>query len=147
MANTNKSPSIWSPRFSPMHQDFDDLFSRLLGKPLATATTPAIDVSEVEGTILITADVPGVAADDLEVAVEGKTLILKGETKTERDEKDEKWHIVERRQGSFYRAIPLGFEPDPNAVDANVKDGVLTLKIERPEKVEETTRKMEIKSA
>jgi HSP20 family protein len=76
-------------------------------------------------------------------------LTIRGEKRTERDEqdKDMNWHLVERRYGSFSRAIPLPFEPDPAKVEAKFDRGVLHIRLPKPAEVAKKQKKIEIKKA
>lgn len=94
---------------------------------------PAIDVAQTDDGLEISADVPGVNEEDLDVTVQGDMLVIKGQTSESREEKEKDYHLVERRHGSFRRHIPLGFVPEEGAIDAAFSNGVLNLKIKRPE--------------
>lgn len=146
---TAKPASPARPGFFPARQDLDEFFGRFFGHgvPFAGApAAPAVNVAEKDGVLTVTAEVPGIAAEDLDVSVEGRSLVLKGKTNWERDETEKDWHIVERRQGSFMREIPLGFVPAVDSVEAAFKDGVLTLTIPRPADETATTNKIAIKA-
>lgn len=108
------------------------------------AVMPAIDVAEKGDAIEITAELPGVKEDDLEVSITDGILTLKGEKSTDSETREKDYHVVERRYGSFRRQIPLGFMPETDKVTASFKDGVLTLSIPRPAEAAERTRKIAI---
>ena len=92
---------------------------------------PTLDVTEDDQHVTVTADVPGVEAADIDVRVVGDLLTISGEKKEEREEKRGGiWH-TERRFGSFQRAVRLPGEVDPDKVEANYRNGVLTVKMER----------------
>lgn len=95
--------------------------------------SPRVDVVENENAILVTAELPGVKADEVELTVEGDTLTLRGEKKEEHEEKEKNHHRVERRYGSFSRSIHLPSSVDPEKVVARSKDGVLTIEIPKRE--------------
>src|SRR5215472_3801320 len=82
--------------------------------------SPKIDVAESKDSIEVTAELPGVDEKDLDVTLANGMLTVRGEKKSARDEqdKDKNWHVVERSYGSFSRAIPLPFDPDPAKVEA-----------------------------
>lgn len=69
---------------------------------------------------------------------------LKGEKSNDHEEKEEQYHLVERRYGSFRRSVSLGFMPDKGKVQAQFKDGVLKLHIEKPEGAANRTRRIKI---
>ena len=76
-------------------------------------------------------------------------LTIRGEKKTERDErdKDKNWHVVEHSYGSFSRAIPLPFDPDPAKVEAKFDKGVLHTHLPKPAEMAKKQQKIEIKKA
>ena len=106
---------------------------------------PALDVIETDDALEISAEVPGVKEDELDVTISGDTLILKGEKASAHEEKEDNYHLVERRYGSFRRQIPLGFVPDDGAVDAKFADGILNLRIVKPAAAKAEVQKIEIK--
>ncbi len=108
---------------------------------------PAIDVAESDEAIEITADVPGVKEDDLDVSISDQVLVLKGEKSSDHEEKERDYHLVERSYGSFRRQIPLGFTPADGAVKAKFSDGVLSLHIAKPPETKATVQKVEIKKS
>ncbi|MFL4471113.1 Hsp20/alpha crystallin family protein [Tateyamaria armeniaca] len=106
---------------------------------------PAIDVVETDDGFGISAEVPGVKEEDLEVSVSGQTLILKGEKSAEHESEQDSFHLVERRYGSFRRQIPLGFTPEEGTVDAEFADGILKLHIAKPAAAKAAVQKIDIK--
>lgn len=108
---------------------------------------PAIDLIETQDALEISAEVPGVKEDDLDVTIAGDTLVLKGEKSAEHEEKENNYHMVERRYGTFRRHIPLGFAPDDGAVKAEFKDGILKLRIAKPANAKEDVQKIDIKTS
>ncbi|MFK7837447.1 MAG: Hsp20/alpha crystallin family protein [Sulfitobacter sp.] len=106
---------------------------------------PAIDVVGTDDAIEVTAEVPGVKEDDLDVTVSGETLILKGEKSADHEETEDNYHLIERRYGSFRRQIPLGFAPEDGAVDADFADGILKLRIAKPATAKAGVQKIKIK--
>jgi HSP20 family protein len=100
--------------------------------PLTTASfTPAVDVYEDEKKIVLKLEVPGIEEKDLDVQVENHTLTVKGERKFEKEEKEENFHRIERRFGSFYRAFTLPSTVDTENVDAKYEAGVLKLELKK----------------
>ena len=95
---------------------------------------PAIDVSEDDGNYVVTAELPGVKREDVNVELEEDVLTIRGEKRSEREEKKEKRRFVERSYGTFSRSFTLPANADPERVSAAFKDGVLTVTIgKRPE--------------
>ncbi len=81
---------------------------------------PAVDIYEDEQKVVLKLEVPGIEEKDLDVRVENNTLTVKGERKFEKEEKEENFHRIERRYGSFYRAFTL-----PSTVDTENVAGQL----------------------
>ena len=80
---------------------------------LTTASfIPAVDIYEDDKKVVLKLEVPGIQEKDLDVSVENHTLTVKGERKLEKEEKEQNFHRIERRYGSFYRAFTL-----PSTVD------------------------------
>jgi HSP20 family protein len=111
--------------------------------------SPKVDVAETKDAIEVTAELPGVDEKDLEVTLADGVLTVRGEKKTARDEqdKDKNWHVVERSYGSFSRAIPLPFDPDPAKVEAKFDKRVLHIHLPKPAEVAKKQQKIEIKKA
>jgi HSP20 family protein len=117
--------TLWNP--------FDDLlreeeFWRRTPGPRA-AHTPAVDVIEEKGAFLLKAEVPGVAADQVDVSLDGNVLTLKGDQRHEHEDTREGYRRIERRYGSFQRSFTLPDSVDVAAVEATLSDGVLTVRV------------------
>lgn len=94
---------------------------------------PAIDVEEDDDTVRVTAELPGLSEKDFTVEVTGQRLVLRGEKKDEREEKDKAYYYAERSYGSFSRAVALPCEVEVARADANYKDGVLRVTLPKSE--------------
>ena len=90
---------------------------------------PSLDVHESGDEFCVTADLPGVSPEDIDLQVEGDLLTICGETKCEQERDDKGYHVMERSSGSFRRSLRLPFEPDPDQVKAECRNGVLTVHI------------------
>jgi HSP20 family protein len=103
--------------------------------PLTTASfVPAVDIYEDDKKVVLKLEVPGIEEKDLDVSVENNTLTVKGERKFEKEEKEENFHRIERRYGSFFRAFTLPTTVDTEKVAANYNAGVLKLELtKKPE--------------
>jgi len=100
--------------------------------PLTTASfVPAVDIYEDAQKVTLKLEVPGMEEKDLDVRVENHTLTVKGERKLEKEEKEENFHRIERRYGSFYRAFTLPSTVDTENVGASYKAGVLKLELKK----------------
>ena len=114
--------------------------------PLTTAAfVPAVDVYEDEKKVMLKLEVPGIDQKDLDVSVENNTLTVKGERKFESEEKEENFHRIERRYGSFFRAFTLPSTVDTEHVQASYNAGVL--KLELAKKPEAQPKQIQIKVA
>ena len=105
--------------------------------------SPRIDVSETESDVVVKAEVPGLSKDDIDVSLAGDLLTIRGEKKDERKEEKGSYRLLERHYGSFERTITLPPGVDPEKVEAEFKDGVLTIKLAKTE--ETRARKIAIK--
>lgn len=100
--------------------------------PLTTASfVPAVDIYEDAKKVVLKLEVPGMEEKDLDIRVENNTLTVKGERKLEKDEKEENFHRIERRYGSFYRAFTLPSTVDTENVQASYNAGVLRLDLNK----------------
>ena len=95
---------------------------------------PLADVIEDDKEYLIKAELPEVKKEDVKVTVENGVLTLSGERKFEKEEKNKKYHRMERAYGSFMRSFTLPDDADPEKVKAEFKDGILTVHLAKSEK-------------
>ncbi len=121
-------------------REFDDLIERVFGdEPMfwrgkfGRIFTPAVDISENEKEVVITAEIPGIEKQDLDVSLTGDTLTIKGEKKAEHEENSDNFHRVERSYDSFSRSFSLPCEVQQDKVEASFKNGILTLKLPKTE--------------
>lgn len=107
---------------------------------------PAVDVEEKGNAIVVKAEVPGIKPEDINIELHDNHLLIRGEKKEEREEKDEqkRYYFRERAFGSFARTISLTHEVDPEKVKADYKNGVLSVTLEKTEA--RKTRKIPIKT-
>jgi HSP20 family protein len=94
---------------------------------------PAMDLVETEDHFVLRADLPGLKQDDVKIEFEDGTLTVSGERKAEHESKNEGYYRVERAFGSFSRSLTLPQGIDPEAVTANFDNGVLEVRIPKPE--------------
>lgn len=136
--NTTSDP--WSV-MSRLQRDLDrlmqpttSLFST--GNEIAVADwVPAVDIREEQNQFVLTTDLPGIKASDIEVTMEKGVLTLRGKRHLESREEKEGYRVVERTAGSFYRSFQLPDTLDAKAVKAKFHDGVLTVHIPRQAQV------------
>ena len=139
--------------FHSLHDEVDRLFSDFSKHFSLPAlglqrefTAPSIDVSETDNEIKIEADLPGLEDKDVEVILSDNVLTIRGEKKSEREDKRKEYHVVERSSGSFSRSVPLPFEADPDAINATFAKGVLSIILPKPPQTKERTKRIDIKS-
>jgi len=104
-------------------------------------------MSEDEKAYKISAELPGIDAKDIEVSMSGDTLVLRGEKRQEKEEKDKNYHFSERAYGSFQRAFELPPSVDRDKVAADFSKGVLTITLPKTVEAQKPTKKIEVKSA
>ena len=108
----------------------DDLWVR--PAPARRSFVPSVDLGEDEKNFLVTADVPGMKAEDIDIQVENNVLTLRGERKLESKSERQGYHRVERQYGSFQRSFTLPEGVDADKIEAHVEHGTLTLTIPKP---------------
>ncbi len=104
---------------------------------------PSVDILEKEGNIVLRAELPGMTEKEIELKIEGDTLILKGERKMESEDKKSNYHRIERSYGSFTRSFRLPDTVDSEKINADYKNGVLTITL--PKKPEVKPREIPVK--
>lgn len=131
--DTNMVPSNMLTR---MRDEMDRVFDRFVRDPLDFAWSgdgknwmPALDVVDTENELVIRAELPGIAAKDVNVSVTGNVLTLSGQKEETKEEKSSNWCMSERRFGSFQRSIQLSDGLDVDKINAEQDNGVLTVKI------------------
>lgn len=119
-------------------EDMSNRLNRVFGRPLARLEpnsemltmvdwTPSADISETDTAYLIKAEIPGVKKEDVKVTIENGMLTIQGERKMEKEEKDKKFHRIERSYGSFMRSFRVPEDADESSVKAEFKDGMLNV--------------------
>jgi HSP20 family protein len=124
----------WDPfrEMSTLQDRMNRLFSDQLGaithdEALTGAFVPPVDVYEDENSIQVRLEVPGIDEKDIDIRLENNVLTIRGERKFEKDEKEENFHRVERRYGSFTRSFTLPATVNPEDVQAEYDRGVLKI--------------------
>ena len=140
----------FAPFFSdlavPSLQGFEDAVNHLMNQP-ATARpwSPAVDIRETETALIVKADLPEVDEKAIDIRIENGTLALKGERKFERDETGKGgYHRIERSYGAFARYFALPETIDPEKVQAEFKNGVLTVTLHKKEAAKPRTIKIAV---
>jgi HSP20 family protein len=126
----------WDPfrEVAALQNRVNSLFRDMNGEndPLTAANfVPPVDIYEDAQKVVLKLEVPGIEEKDLDVRVEDHTLTVKGERKFEKEEKEENFHRIERRYGSFYRAFTLPTTVETENVKASYNAGVLKLELQK----------------
>ena len=132
-------------RMNGLFQDF----SRNGENELVTAAgfVPPVDIYEDEHKLVLKIEIPGMRQEDLDVHMENNTLTVKGERSFQSEGKEENFHRVERRYGSFYRAFTVPSTIDPNSVKAEYDAGVLRLELQKKPESKPRQIKVNVASA
>jgi HSP20 family protein len=123
---------------------FDD-YSRQQGEGSALTMgsfVPAVDIYEDENKVSLKLEVPGVPQEELDVQVENSTLTVRGERKLDHEEREENFHRIERRYGSFTRSFTLPSTVDTGSIKAGYDNGVL--RIDLAKKAETKPRQIKV---
>ena len=113
---------------------FNRMFGELDEEAAASGWAPAVDVREEDDKYLVTADIPGVNPDEIEVTLDNNVLSISGKRDSEKREDKEGYHRVERSYGSFFRRLVLPETVDDARVSAKSENGVLYITIPKSEK-------------
>ncbi|MEO1161473.1 MAG: Hsp20/alpha crystallin family protein [Pseudomonadota bacterium] len=141
--------------FGSLHDEIDRVFhdftlsvgltpDRTNGNALMS---PIINVAETDKALEVTAELPGVDQQDVNVTVTDNRLTILAEKKIEDEDKSKDYHVVERSYGKFARSMSLPFGVEPDKVDARFKNGILTVTLPKPPEVTAKTHKVKIKHA
>jgi len=106
---------------------------------------PSVDVIDKKDKIIVKAEVPGVEKEDIEVSITEDSLTIKGETKKEKEVKEEDYYCCERSYGSFSRSVGLPVKVQTDKIKANLKDGVLEVELPKVEAEKPKEIKVEVK--
>ncbi len=138
----------WTPRtVLGLRNDFDRFFDSFFSIPdeetSLTAFTPAVDIEEKEKEFLISAELPGVAKDNVSLNVKDNMLTISGEKKQEKQIEKENYHRTERTYGAFQRSFRLPEYSDQANISAEFTDGVLHITV--PKLKESIAKSLDIK--
>ncbi|HQT47618.1 MAG TPA: Hsp20/alpha crystallin family protein [Acidocella sp.] len=156
----SQPPALWRS----FRDEFDQLFDRfsrnltpwsfplLGGGAVPTATSffsaplPSVDVVEDDKSYTVTAELPGLTAEDVDVSLEGSSLIIKGEKQNETKKEEKNYYLSERSYGAFERSFYLPDGVDRDKIKAEVAKGVLTVTLPKTAAAQAKTKKIEVKS-
>ncbi len=139
------------------HREIDRLFGDFFGNmleerretPGALGETwgpfePRVDVQDKDKELVVTAEIPGVSEDDLDIQLEDNTIVLRGEKEYADEYQEGTSHTRERSYGSFIRRVPLPVEVDEDNASAKFKNGVVTIRVPKLKSVEGGGKRVEI---
>lgn len=154
----------WSP-FESLRREVDRLFedfhpfgwrstargpSLALSLPSAMrdmAINPAFDVAEKEKEYEITAELPGIDQDHVEIRLSNHLLTIRGEKSASKEEKEKDYYLSERRFGSFQRSFQLPDSVDTNGIDASFTKGILTVRLPKSAEARKAEKTIPVKAA
>lgn len=157
------APDVWRP-FETLRREMNRLFDEFDGswtpfkrwglnlepftrREAAWSAAPVVDIVEREKEYEITAELPGLDANDVEVKVSNGALTIKGEKKEEREEKKKDFYLSERRYGAFQRSFTLPDGIDADKIEATLKKGVLTVVLPKTAEAQKREKKIAVKAA
>lgn len=108
---------------------------------------PPVDIYEDEQKLVLTLEIPGMRQEDIDVRLENQTLSVKGERKFATEEKEENFHRIERRFGTFVRSFTLPATVDTNTVAAKYDAGVLSIQLAKKEAAKPRQVRVEVGAA
>ena len=120
MVESNRTHGFWPSLYEPLQR---------AGTRLSDWLTPASDASSNKDVYRITVELPGVAEEDVTLDIHDGVVALKGEKRSEREEKGDTWYFSERQFGAFSRSFRLPADADGDRAEAHLKDGVLTITV------------------
>ena len=149
VSRSSPTPSVFAPMvpfrdffgvnpFAFMREfakEMDRGFGRDLrwGNMTSGSWTPVIEVKETDGTLVVTAELPGIKAEDVKVEITGDGLAVHGERHEEKKEEKEGFYRSERSYGRFYRLVPLPEGTKVDQIKAELNKGILQITVPLPE--------------
>jgi len=128
---------------TPFYRDVDNFLHRDLG----FAVTPAIDIVEKDNAFEVTAELPGLDANNIDLQLADGVLTIKGEKSEQKEETAKDRFVSERRYGSFRRTLRLPDSVDADKIEASYKSGVLTITLPKSAQAKDKQKTIPIKAA
>ncbi len=133
-------------RESQLSRLFNDFFERSSQESSLTPWAPAVDIYEDEHQLVVKADLPDVKPEDLDIRVENNILTIRGERKFEKKVNEKNYLRVERAYGTFSRSFSLSNTVKSDAIQADYRDGVLTVTVPKREEAKPKQIKVSVGS-
>ena len=139
------SVSRWDPfqDLLAIQDEMNQVFGRARQGQGGRVWAPALDISERKDAYLVTVELPGVEADDLEITLEDGLLTIQGERQFAHDSSEQQFHRVERRYGAFRRSITLPAQVQAEQIEASFDNGVLQIVV--PKMEEATPKRIQVR--
>lgn len=146
MLSYGLSPAQWDP-FADLRQLQSQMNRMFEGTPRATSdgAWPPVNMWLGDDSLVVTAEMPGVGTDDIDLTVRENTLTIAGKRTAPTEDENAAWHRRERPWGEFSRSIRLPLRVDPDKVRARAKNGVVEIEMGRPDA--ERPRKIAVKAS
>lgn len=141
----------FSKLYSEMEKIAQDVFNEYLPDIPKTSElgvnflTPRLNISETEKEYKVSVEIPGVKEKEIDLSINKNVLMIKAHKKEEKEDKDERYHRIERYYGTFQRSIALPEDAKQDSVEAKFKDGVLNIIIEKNKEMQSNIKKIEVK--
>lgn len=130
--------------FAELQEEVNRLFdvsSSRVGGDVVWA--PSLDIYEEKDNLVVKADLPGLKEDEVDISIQGDTLILRGERRQESEVKERGFYRCERAYGSFQRTVTLPYPVDQGKAKATYKNGVLEVRLPKAEEAKQKKIKVE----
>lgn len=143
----SRTPRVWEP-FRGIREEMENIWGHVA--PDFTEgwfggrLVPTVDLSENPTSVEVRMDLPGLKPEDIDIQLANNVLTISGERKAEKEEKGKTYHRVERRRGTFSRSLTLPTAVAEDKVDAEYREGVLTVTLQKTD--EAKSRKIKVKS-
>jgi HSP20 family protein len=139
--------AVLQNRLNSIFNDFTSSNGELQNESLSAGNfIPPVDIYEDANRLVLKLEVPGIPQEDLQINLENETLTVKGERKFVKDEKEENFHRIERRYGSFVRSFALPATIETDSAQASYENGVLSIALHKKEAAKPKQLKIEIGS-
>jgi HSP20 family protein len=139
--------AVLQNRLNSIFNDFANATGELQNESLSAGNfIPPVDIYEDANRLVLKLEVPGISQEDLQINLENQTLTVKGERKFVNDEKEENFHRIERRYGSFVRSFTLPSTVETESAQASYENGVLAITLPKKEAAKPKQVKIQIGS-
>lgn len=145
-ANIERNQNPLASFQNEMNSFFDRFMKEFLPERGQDHFMPRVEVQDSGNSYLVSAELPGIKEQDLDISFDNNTLILQGEKKQESKKEGKGYYRSEISYGSFYRAIPLASDVNPEKISANLDNGILKVEIQKNLETASKAKKIQIGS-